>query len=292
MSRSCSTKNELLARVYNHNKKEYLTGYRGLTVGWSKGNTFLPVNFALMFTKKGKNMIGATPITKDQRSITGRRRSQVQRQINDVTVELIKQAIDEGVQADYVLFDSWFTSPKMFWQLKQVGLDSIGMVKQIYYRYRKRLYDVKGLYARLADSKRHQKENYFYSCVVEAEYQGHTFLLRLVFAANRGKGKKYLVLASTNTSLRPEEIFQLYGRRWQIETYFKTAKQYLALDKSQIQNYDGQYGYIAVTALTYDLLAWQERLSTDDRTIGDIFYLMNNALPDNGTKRSRNKINR
>ena len=79
MSRSCSTKNELLARVYNYNKKEYLTGYRGLTVGWSKGNTFLPVNFALMFTKKGKNMIGATPITKDQRSITGRRRSQVQR---------------------------------------------------------------------------------------------------------------------------------------------------------------------------------------------------------------------
>lgn len=84
----------------------------------------------------------------------------------------------------------------------------------------------------------------------------------------------------------------MYGRRWQIETYFKTAKQYLALDKSQIQNYDGQYGYIAVTALTYDLLAWQERLSTDNRTIGDIFYLMNNALPDNGTKRSRNKINR
>lgn len=77
-----------------------------------------------------------------------------------------------------------------------------------------------------------------------------------------------MVLASTNVSLHPEEIVQLYGRRWQIETYFKTAKQYLALDKSQIQSYDGQCGYIAVTALTYDLLAWQERLNTDDRTIG------------------------
>lgn len=283
MSRSYSTKTELLARVYDHNEKEYLTGYRGLTVGWSDGNTFLPVNFALMSTKKSKNMIGATPITKDQRSIAGRRRSQAQRQMNDVTVELIKQAIDEGVPADYVLFDSWFTSPKMFWQLKQLDLASVGMVKQskkIYYRYRKRLYDVKGLYARLAASKRHQKENYLYSCIVEAEYQGHTFLLRLVFATNRGQGKKYLVLASTNTSLHPEEIIQLYGRRWQIETYFKAAKQYLALDKSQIQSYDGQCGYIAVTALTYDLLAWQERLNTDDRTIGDIFYLMNDALPD------------
>ena len=115
---------------------------------------------------------------------------------------------------------------------------------------------------------------------MQAEYQGHAFPLKLVFAPNLGKGKQYLVLASTNVSLHPEEIVQLYGRRWQIETYFKTAKQYLALDKSQIQSYDGQYGYIAVTALTYDLLAWQERLNTDDRTIGDLFYLMNDALPD------------
>lgn len=30
----------------------------------------------------------------------------------------------------------------------------------------------------------------------------------------------------------------------------------------------------------YDLLAWQERLNTDDRTIGGLFYIMNEALPD------------
>ena len=283
MSRTFSTKTELLARVFDHNKKEYLTGYRDLTVGWSDGNTFLPVNFALMSSKNAKNMIGKAPITQDSRSIAGRRRTQAQRQMNEVTVELIKQALDEGIPANYVLFDSCFSSPKMFWQLKQLGLDSVGMLKQskkVYYRYRRRLYDVKGLYARLAASRIKTKENYLYSSVVEAEYQGHAFPLRLVFATNRGKGKKYLVLASTNISLRPEEIIQLYGRRWQIETYFKTAKQYLALDKSQIQSYDGQCGYIAATALTYDLLAWQERLNTDDRTMGDLFYLMNAALPD------------
>lgn len=32
--------------------------------------------------------------------------------------------------------------------------------------------------------------------------------------------------------------------------------------------------------ITYDLLAWQERLNTDDRTIGGLFYIMNEALPD------------
>ena len=37
---------------------------------------------------------------------------------------------------------------------------------------------------------------------------------------------------------------------------------------------------LAVTAITYDLLAWQERQSTDDKTMGDWFYLMNESLPD------------
>ena len=129
-------------------------------------------------------------------------------------------------------------------------------------------------------SKRHQKKDYLYSCIVQAEYQGHSFPIKLVYVSKRGSRGKYLVLASTNCQLRPDQIIQLYGRRWQIETYFKAAKQYLALDKSQIQSYDGQCGYFAVTALTYDLLAWQERQNIDDRTIGDLFYLMNDALPD------------
>ena len=125
-----------------------------------------------------------------------------------------------------------------------------------------------------------KRNDYLYSSIVEAQYHGHSFLLKLVFVSNRGSKNKYLVLATTQTKLRPEEIVQLYGRRWQIETYFKTSKQYLALDKSQVQSYDGQCGYIAVTAITYDLLAWQERQNTDDKIIGDLFYLMNESLPD------------
>lgn len=125
-----------------------------------------------------------------------------------------------------------------------------------------------------------KRNHYLYSSIVEAQYHGHSFLLKLVFVSNRGSKNKYLVLATTQTKLRPEEIVQLYGRRWQIETYFKTSKQYLALDKSQVQSYDGQCGYIAVTAITYDLLAWQERQNTDDKIIRDLFYLMNESLPD------------
>ncbi|WP_056971013.1 transposase, partial [Lactobacillus acetotolerans] len=79
MSRSCSQKTELLAKVYDHNLQKFLTGYRGLTLGWSDANTFLPVNFALMSTGKPHNLVGHPAVSNDQRSVAGKRRCQAQR---------------------------------------------------------------------------------------------------------------------------------------------------------------------------------------------------------------------
>ena len=283
IARPYSVKTELLARTFDHDHHQYLTGYRNLTIGWSDGNTFLPVNFALMSTRKKQNLVGRSARVVDQRTIAGQRRAQAQRKMNEVVIELIRQALNLGVMAKYVLFDSWYSSPQMFWRLKGLGLDCVAMLKRsskVYYRYRGRAYSVKALYLRLLNSRRPQMKDYQYSCIVEADYQGHRFPVKLVFVAKKGFKNQYLVLASTSTHLTPQEIIQLYSRRWSIETYFKAAKQYLRLNASQIQSYDGQVAQITITALTYLFLAWQERQAKDDRTLGDLFYLMNAALPE------------
>lgn len=283
IERAYSTKTELLAKIYDHDQHRYSTGYRNLTIGWSDGNTFLPVNCALMSTRKKTNLVGSKSSITDQRTIAGQRRSQAQRKMNEVVLELISQALRLGVTAKYVLFDSWYSSPQMFWHLKELGLESVAMLKRsskVYYRYRGRNYSIKALYQRLLNSKRPAGQSYLYSSIVEANFQGQVFPVKIVFVAKKGVRNQYLVLASTNTNLTPQQIIQLYSRRWSIETYFKTAKQYLHLNKSQIQSYDGQVAQITVTAMTYILLAWQERLNKDDRTLGDLFYLMNDSLPE------------
>lgn len=283
IERAYSTKTELLAKIYDHDQHRYSTGYRNLTIGWSDGNTFLPVNCALMSTRKKTNLVGSKSSITDQRTIAGQRRSQAQRKMNEVVLELISQALRLGVTAKYVLFDSWYSSPQMFWHLKELGLESVAMLKRsskVYYRYRGRNYSIKALYQRLLNSKRPAGQSYLYSSIVKANFQGQVFPVKIVFVAKKGVRNQYLVLASTNTNLTPQQIIQLYSRRWSIETYFKTAKQYLRLNKSQIQSYDGQVAQITVTAMTYILLAWQERLNKDDRTLGDLFYLMNDSLPE------------
>ena len=238
IERAYSTKTELLAKIYDHDQHRYSTGYRNLTIGWSDGNTFLPVNCALMSTRKKTNLVGSKSSITDQRTIAGQRRSQAQRKMNEVVLELISQALRLGVTAKYVLFDSWYSSPQMFWHLKELGLESVAILKRsskVYYRYRGRNYSIKALYQRLLNSKRPAGQSYLYRSIDEANFQGQVFPVKIVFVAK---------------------------------------------NKSQIQSYDGQVAQITVTAMTYILLAWQERLNKDDRTLGDLFYLMNDSLPE------------
>ena len=71
--RNRSKKVELLAKVYDHAKHKYRFGFRMLTLGWSDGSTFLPVNSILLSTENKKNRINeATKV--DKRTVGYKRR--------------------------------------------------------------------------------------------------------------------------------------------------------------------------------------------------------------------------
>ncbi len=55
--RSRSKKVELLIKIYDHAKHVYKFGYRMLTLDWSYGSTFLPVNSVLLSSENKKNRI-------------------------------------------------------------------------------------------------------------------------------------------------------------------------------------------------------------------------------------------
>lgn len=280
--RQFSQHTELLARVFDHDKQVYLKGFRALTLGWSDGNTFLPVDFSLVSSSKQQNVLGPEKRF-DARSLAAKRRRQAQRKLNDVGLELLDAAQKNGFTSKYVLFDSWFTSPHMFAELLKRHLFGVGMLKRskkVYFRYRGRQMDVKTLYENLRRSKWPHHENYLYSPLVKFQVGDQEMPVKLVYIVDRNVADQYLVLGTTKTSLRPEEIIQLYARRWQIENYFKVAKQYLQFDQTQIQNYDGLCGHMAMVMMSYDILALVQRETIDERTMGDLFFYLGEPLPD------------
>ena len=63
--------------------------------------------------------------------------------------------------------------------------------------------------------------------------------------------------------------------RWDIEVFFKCTKSLLRLQKEfQGRSYDLLISHTTIVFSRYILLAWQHRQSTDQRTIGGLFYLL------------------
>ena len=55
--RSRSRKTELLAKVFDHYSMKFKSGYHMLTLGWSDGNSFVPVNHCLLSAADDKNLL-------------------------------------------------------------------------------------------------------------------------------------------------------------------------------------------------------------------------------------------
>jgi hypothetical protein len=146
--RTSCKKTELGSRVFDHASNRYTKGYRLMTVGWTDGNTFLPINSSLLASSKKSNLIG--PMTKqDGRSLAAKRRNLAQMKGTDVMIELIRTAQNAGHTADYVLFDSWFSNPAQLIAVKDLELDSIAMIKKssrIRYEYNDQLLSINKIF--------------------------------------------------------------------------------------------------------------------------------------------------
>ena len=154
---------ELCAKVYDHSDGRYRKGFRLLTLGWSDGNTFLPVAHRLLSSANEKNVLG-TVEKQDSRTLAGRRRKQARKKGTEVMMDLLKSAVKAGHRADYVLFDTWFSNPKQIAAVKELKMDVIAMVKKtgkIHYLYGGEMLDIKQIFAR--NRKRRGRSRYLLS---------------------------------------------------------------------------------------------------------------------------------
>ncbi|WP_251459530.1 IS4 family transposase, partial [Weizmannia agrestimuris] len=100
---------ELLARCFDHasQKMRFYKGFRMLTLGWSDGATFLPVDFSLLSSKKSQ--INGISENIDKRSSGYKRRKEALQTAPEQIPGMIARAMNSGIDASYVLMDSWFT---------------------------------------------------------------------------------------------------------------------------------------------------------------------------------------
>lgn len=278
--RSSCRKTELGSRVFDHTTMKYRKGYRLLTVGWTDGNTFLPVNSCLLASSKESNLIGPVHAY-DGRSLAAKRRSLAQEKGPVVMVKLLRDALNAGHHADYVLFDTWFSNPAQLMAVKGLGLDAIAMIKKssrIYYEFEGEQLSIKKIFG--ICKKRRGRSKYLLSVNVMVG-KGEKIPAKIVCVRNKKNKKDWIAFICTNPDLSEEEIIRIYGKRWEIEVFFKTCKSYLNLiSECHGLSYDALTAHVAIVFARYLMIAYEQRCNEDERTLGEIFFYFIDELAD------------
>ena len=97
----------------------------------------------------------------------------------------------------------------------------------------------------------------------------------------------WLAFICTDTELSEEEIIRVYGKRWQIEVFFKTSKSMLNLiGECHSLSYDALTAHVAIVFTRYMLLATEQRQNEDQRTLGELFFFLVDEMADITFQRS------
>ena len=128
-------------------------GGRLLTLGWSDGTTFLPAAGSLLSSEQASNHLQPVDTRIDKRTVGYRRRRESWQKAPDVVLQLLAEGQAAGLKARYVLFDSWFSTPRLLRQIvAERQLHVVAMVKAmktIRYTCDGKRYTLKALYTHL-----------------------------------------------------------------------------------------------------------------------------------------------
>ena len=281
-SRNRSKKVELLAKVYDHASKatnKFFMGFRMLTLGFTDGNTFIPFASQLMSSAKTENK--STKL--DNRTLASRRRKNALKEMPQRLYELLQIAKTFKIPAAHILFDSWFSNPITLMTIKNIGYFCVAMLKKgtTKYRYNGELKTLNQIYSSIR--KRPGRAKYLASVSISLEHKDFEISIpaKIVFVRGKSNKKKWCAIISTDISLSPEQIIELYGKRWDIEVFFKMCKSYLKLAKEfEGRSYDMLTAHTAIVFIRYICIAWEQRKNVDSRCFGDIFFLVSDELTD------------
>ncbi len=217
---------------------------------------------------------------RDGRSVVATRYRVAQQQTKpEMAGEMIRRAQRAGIDAKYLLADAWFGTKAMIQMAEKQLLIAILRMKKSAMKYRLTEYkagentcremDIKAMYQSCIRCQWQRIAGQPYQAkVLDVELNlnkpdevEHWIKVRLLFIRGADTQEKaqvgkhdWAVFLTTDISLAPQRLLELYALRWAIEVYFKEAKQYLGFLQEQSNHYAAYVASIHLTAMRFCML--------------------------------------
>jgi IS4 transposase len=282
--RDRSKKVEMLSRFYDHSQDQYYKGFVLLCLGWTDGETFLPVKSQMVASGEGKKLLVDSKVKVDHRTLATRRRVDARKAKTTLTYQMLESIKGTPAQTKYVLFDSWFQSPISLLTVKNIGYDVVTKAKNnenYRYLHNGEMKSISKIYK--ASKKRRGKSRYLLSVEVQVEHEDfdEPIPVKIVFVRDKNNKKKWVALMSTDVTLSEDQIVALYELRWKIEPFFKVLKSYLKLEKEfQTRSFDAITAHASIVMIRYIILSLRNRENNTPTSVCDVFFMLCSELED------------
>lgn len=282
---------------FDHLTGRSVRGQQVLTLGLATESTFMPLDQDIFISSKKRQ----AQAFEDNRSIAARRYTQARDMTKPELLALaVKRVIRYGFEADYFLADAWFGNKPTLRMTRENSVTAIVRMKKDKTKYRhttfksgKRQEQMLTAVELFQKTVRKQWDK-----IPGTSYQAKTLCVELNLAKTKSDPADWITVRlqfvrginedskpqvgkhdwalflSTDTSLSPQKILEIYALRWGIEVYFKESKQNLGLLKEQTITFTSHLASISLSAIRYLMLLYvaleqDQRLSEVRTTLSD-----------------------
>jgi hypothetical protein len=259
---------EMVSYHFDHKVRRSILGNQYLQLGFHNGLNFFPLDGAF-HTSSHRPNDHVRDI--DKRTNGWKRRKEALNKKTDVLVEMVGRAWVSGIDACFILFDSWFAHDDIIHRIVDVGYGVICRLKRgrVKYGYQGNHYTLKQLWQQFAKKKTVWIKDRTVKGVCLDVTLKKTGRVRVLFVSD-GR-KQWQAMLCTDIELEPSRILEYYARRWSIEVYFKDAKQMLYMGKEQSNTFDALIACQSLVMIRYLILVYiqiKRRLNT---SVGPLF---------------------
>ena len=202
----------------------------------------------------------------------------------ELAIYLVNSAVDNGVSASIVVFDTWYFAKGLIDAIRERGMDWVTRAKmnrKVVHRDEK--IGLRELikrissdeYERIEEIEIERDERYQYANALDLP-MSNLGVVRLVLLKKDISDDGAMVLVSNRLDWSVRKIVAAYRQRWKIETFYRDGKQHIGLGEYQMRSLQGIVKHLFLVFVSYSLLECVRSSSLTQwireklETVGDI----------------------
>ena len=259
--------------IYSNKEHRSINALNIVSLNYADSHSTFQLDFAIKTNDSKRKDISQFTTKLHHKSNAYQRKSEITKGKNILAIEMLQRALNSGVEADYLLVDSWYAKPNFIHQAHELGVPVIARLpnNKLIWNFKGKHKTMNAIYESLKNSRykssgKHGKISYkYFDAIVEHAVLGK---VKLVFLHT---GKDLLVFISTDITITGKEILATYKKRWNIEQGYKDLRNLFGLGKEENRIYEALLARITISMFAYNIVSYINRIKHEPQTLGELF---------------------